>query len=413
VVARREFSVRVRTLWFVAVTLLGPIGMLGLILVPAWLSHKSVEEGVTIQLLDHTADRVGDSIAEDLRKFGSYFQVEAIAPDTSETELLRRIRDRAIDGYLRVPKDLLDGGTVSYRGANATNLGVVNLLEEAVVTAVRRLRAKKAGIDAASLEILFARVGFEAEHTTGTATATSGAASFALGYAVMFVLYIGILLYAVNVMRSVVEEKSSRVIEIMVSTIKPFPLMLGKILGVGSVGLLQLAVWVGMAVLIFHYRTGLLGLFGVSGGGGDFELPSLDAIAVAVILGYFLLGFFFYASLYAAIGAMVNSEQEAQQVQTPVVLLLIIPVACVQLIANDPRGGAAELLTLIPFSAPILMPMRYLLGGATGLDVLASLALLLLAFVLAAWLSARIYRVGVLMYGKRPSLRELARWIRY
>jgi ABC-2 type transport system permease protein len=134
---------------------------------------------------------------------------------------------------------------------------------------------------------------------------------------------------------------------------------------------------------------------------------------MAIVLAYFVAGYFFYASLYAAIGAMVNSDQEAQQAQTPVVLLLIVPVLCVQLVASDPRGGAAEVLTLIPFSSPVLMPMRYLLGGATGLDVLLSLGVLVLSTAAALMLAARIYRIGILMYGKRPSLRELARWLRY
>ena len=131
------------------------------------------------------------------------------------------------------------------------------------------------------------------------------------------------------------------------------------------------------------------------------------------LLNVLLIGFFFYASLYAAIGAMVNSEQEAQQAQTPVILMLMVPMICVQLVANDPRGGSAQLLTLLPFSAPILMPMRYLLGGATGGEVAVSLLILALSTWVVAVLSARIYRVGILLYGKRPSLRELGRWIRY
>jgi ABC-2 type transport system permease protein len=220
-----------------------------------------------------------------------------------------------------------------------------------------------------------------------------------------------IVLYAVNVMRSVVLEKTNRVVEIMVAAAKPRALMLGKILGVGAVGLIQIAVWAAMGLVTMTYRAEILGVFGVEAGG--WNVPPIGADAVAVILAYFLLGYFFYASLYAAIGAMVSSDQEAQQAQTPVILLLILPVMCVQLVANDPRGSAAELLTLIPFSSPILMPMRYLLDGATGVSVAISLAILAASTWAAAWLSARIYRVGILLYGKRPSLRELGRWIKY
>ena len=142
-------------------------------------------------------------------------------------------------------------------------------------------------------------------------------------------------------------------------------------------------------------------------------LPSVDASALLVILAYFVLGYFFYASLYAAIGAMVSSEQEAQQAQAPIVFILIIPVACMQLVANDPRGSAAELLTQIPFTAPFLMPMRYLLDGASLGSVVASLAILAAAIWLVTLLAARIFRVGILMTGKRPSLRELWQWVRH
>ncbi len=134
---------------------------------------------------------------------------------------------------------------------------------------------------------------------------------------------------------------------------------------------------------------------------------------MAVILVYFALGYFLYAALYAAIGAMVNSDQDAQQAQTPVVMLLILPVVCVQLVAGNPRGPIAQVLTLIPFSSPILMPMRYLLKGTTPLELALSMAILLVTLLAAVWVAGRIYRIGILMYGKRPSLRELGRWIRY
>ncbi len=163
--------------------------------------------------------------------------------------------------------------------------------------------------------------------------------------------------------------------------------------------------------MLIGFRAQILGLFGVTG--SSFDLPPLDVPDVAVILAYFALGYFLYAALYAAIGATVNTEQEAQQLQTPVILLLIVPVACVQMVSNDPRSGAAQILTMVPFSSPVLMPMRYLLGGATWTEVGLSLLLLLASIGVAVAVAARIYRIGILMYGERPSLRELARWIRY
>ncbi len=166
-----------------------------------------------------------------------------------------------------------------------------------------------------------------------------------------------------------------------------------------------------MGVVTINQRGALLGLFGVDAGG--WSVPPMAAVDVAIILAYFLLGYFFYAAIFAAIGAMVSSEQEAQQAQTPVILILVIPMLCVQLVANDPRGAVAEVLTQVPFSSAILMPMRWSLGGASPASVLVSIAILAASTYLVARLAARIYRVGILMYGKRPGLRELWRWLRY
>jgi ABC-2 type transport system permease protein len=207
----------------------------------------------------------------------------------------------------------------------------------------------------------------------------------------------------------VVQEKTSRVVEIMVAAAKPRALMLGKVLGVGTAGLIQMMAWLGMAFLTMRYRMELLGLFGATGG---FTLPELSLPQAVVILGYFVLGYFFYAALFAAMGAMVSSDQEAQQVQTPVTMLLMIPVLCVNVVTGDPRGAAAEALTMIPFTSPMLMPMRYLLGGAGLGQLLVSTGLLMAGIVAVSLAAARIYRVGILSYGKRPSLRELGRWLR-
>lgn len=412
VIARREFLERVRTAWFIAVTLLGPIAMVGLIVVPAVLAATSGADDVRVQIVDHT-DRLGEPIATGLQLQG--WKAEVVPRDTTEAVLLGRIRDEAIDGFLTIPASVLDDdparrGDVTYQGDNATSQMVVMRLAGTVNAAV--LTSRFVGIvPDERLPAMIAPVGFEPRHTTGETSGTSGTAVFLIGYAVMIVLYMAIVLYAVNVLRSVVQEKTNRVVEIMVAAAKPRALMLGKILGVGAVGLVQVGVWAAMGVLSMTYRAELLGVFGVEA--GAWSVPPIGLDVVAVVLAYFLLGYFFYAALYAAIGAMVSSEQEAQQAQTPVILLLIVPMMCMQLITNDPRGTAAEVLTLIPFSAPILMPMRYVLDGATATSVAISLVLLALSTWLAAWLAARIYRVGILMYGKRPSLRELGRWIRY
>lgn len=410
VIARREFLERVRTPWFLVVTLLGPVLMLATILVPALLG-TAVDNSARIAVVDQTpGQRVAPALAAALAP--AHWKVETVAPDTSEAALLARLRADDIDGFVTIPAEAVAGGApVAYHGANAANDVAMRTLYQAVAQAVLSLRATDAGIPPDKLTALLAPVGFAPRHTTGDAGGASGAAAQIVGFIVMFTLYIAIILYAVNVLRSVVQEKTNRIVEIMVAAAKPHALMLGKILGVGAVGLVQVGIWVAMALLSMRFRGEILGVFGVAA--GAWSVPALRLVDVAVILLYFLGGYFFYAAIYAAVGAMVSSEQEAQQAQTPVAMLLVIPVLCVQLVSGHPRSGAAQALTLIPFSSPVLMPMRWLLGGATVGELLLSLAILAASTLLVARLAARIYRVGILMYGKRPSLRELWRWLRY
>jgi ABC-2 type transport system permease protein len=411
VIARREFLERVRTSWFIAVTVLGPIGMTGLVLLPAWLTARSANEEVKLQVIDRSGRGLGEELGRYIGVLHANFHIELLDAGAETEPLLALIRERRINGYLMVPADVLSGGVVVYRGDNATNLNLQRELFELVNFAVRAIRARDAGLSSQQIVALQTPVMVDAKHTTGAGEETSAIASFIIGYAVMFVLYMGILLYGVNVMRSVVVEKTNRVVELVISATRPRSLMLGKILGVGGVGLLQLSIWLLVGLLLVHFRGSLLGLFGMNDGG--FTIPPLGLSDVLLALLFFLLGYFFYASLFAAVGAMVSSDQEAQQAQTPLVLLLIIPAACVQLVGNDPRGTIAQVLTLVPFTSPVLMPMRHLLDAAPPLEVAISVGILVLFTAGAIRFAGRIYRVGILMYGKRPRLGELARWLRY
>lgn len=408
VIARREFIERVRTPWFVVVTLLGPILMIGMMVLPVFLA-TSLDDSATVQIVDHSG-KLGAPIADALQ--GLHWKAEVVPADTSEPTLLGRIADGKIEGFLTIPADGLTlGAKLDYQGDNATSQKAMITLYTAVTMAVQTVRALDAGLPPAKLAGVLGPVNLESRHTTGEKPGTSGQALLIISYAVLIVLYMAIVLYASNVMRSVVQEKTNRVVEIMAAAAKPRALMVGKILGVGSVGLLQLGLWVAMAVTTMTYRSTILGVFGVAA--GDWSVPPMQAADVAVILAYFLLGYFLYASLFASIGAMVSSDQEAQQAQTPVVMLLVIPMASMSVVSSNPRGLAAEVFTLIPLSSPVLMPMRWMLGGASVASLLLSLALLALTTALVAVLAGRIYRTGILMLGKRPGLGELWRWLRY
>lgn len=406
VIARREFAERVKSRWFLAITLLGPIGIAAMIVVPALLIGNPA--GTRVEIIDRTGV-LAEPLAAALTV--AHWKPAVVAPDTLDASEMARIRDRQINGYLVVPAEVFDGGTVVYRGDNGSNQIVDVTLREIVRAVVQAERGKRAGIAIDKLAEIIKPVGVNAQQTNGKTEAASGDALFGIGFAIAYVLLFVIMGYAVMVMRSVVQEKTSRVMELMVATVKPRSLMAGKIVGVGGAGLVQVAVWLVMGALTLAYRDQLLGMFGVAA--GKMALPPLTFDVIAIALAYFVLGYFFYASMYAAVGAMVSTEQDTQQVQMPITLVLILGIVSVTSVSSDPRGIGATIMTMIPFWSPLLMPMRYVLGGATPLDVVISLAILAVSTVLIARAAAKIYRTGVLMYGKRPTFQELLRWLRY
>ena len=415
VIAKREFLERVRSKWFAIVTILGPVLMIAAIVVPTLLARRG-SGAAKVDILDGTG-KLGPALVAALAT--DDWKTELVAPSTSEADELAKVKSKAINGFITIAPDALmpwDGkdeskARIGYQGDNASSTSVLITVTKSVHAAVMQARAGAAGITPGQMLAISMPVNLQMQHTTGEAGGSSGMGVFFLGYALMFILYIAILLYGVAVMRSVVQEKTSRVIELLVATTKPRSLMAGKILGVGAVGLLQLSIWLIAGLVMMTYRDGVLGMFGVHDAGSALPPLAIDQVAVALL--NFVGGYFFYSSMYAAVGAMVSSEQEAQQAQAPVMMLVMIPMLCMQLVANDPRGSTAAVMTLVPFSSPILMPMRYLLGGATLVDVLLSAGILFASTYLVVRAAAKIYRVGILLHGKRPNLKELVRWLRY
>lgn len=407
VIARRELLERIKSKWFVVMTLLGPLFMVALVVIPALIATRGTS-GARIEIVDHTGT-IGQPLADKLKILDWHAAV--VPAETPQQAELDRIRDDEINGFLTIPADALDGGRILYLGDNASSQVVQGVLQLFVTEVVQKQRAVRLELTDAQATGMLARVNVVAEHSTGEAKGSSGLGAFFIAYILAFILYMVITLYGVAVMRSVVQEKTSRVMEFLVAAVKPGALMAGKILGVGGAALIQITVWLGIGALALAYRSELLSLFGIEGGGA--ALPPLAFAEISVVLVYFILGFFFYSAMYAAVGAMVSSEQDTQQVQMPVTMLLVIGVMCLQVISNDPRGSTSAAMTMIPLWSPMLMPMRYVLGGATLGEVAVSLAILLVSTVLVVRAAAKIYRVGVLLYGKRPSVRELLRWLRY
>jgi ABC-2 type transport system permease protein len=240
------------------------------------------------------------------------------------------------------------------------------------------------------------------------------------GIIVGVMLMMSIIIHGQNVLRGVLEEKSTRVAEVVISSVKPETLLAGKVLGVGGVGLTQQVAWLSISSYLTSFMipivmkgSSMSGGAGAGGGGLSGALSGMSLMLIGVSLAYFMVGFVFYATLYAAAGSMVNSEQEAQQAAVPVMMLIMSTWLLVNPVMLSPNGNLAVALSWLPWSSPIIMPMRIGLTSVSPLTIAGSLIVAVLGSAAAMWLSARIYRVGMLMYGKKPSMSEVVKWIRY
>ena len=414
-VIRREFLERVRTKWFLFSTILGPIFMIAITVLPAVLM-SGTGGARHIAVLDEGSGALGRRLVAQL-EVGSRFDVERVAASPAEAgavedSLTGAVQSKQLDGFLVVSAAALQSGQLEYRGRNVSSPRDMAELEAAVKQGVMMERLTQQGVDPGIVQESQAKISLTTLRISKRgATGETGEATFVVAYILGFVMYMAIFLYSVNVMRSVLEEKQTRIIEVLVSSLRPFQLMLGKVAGVGAVGLFQMAVWGTAAAALIRYREAVFHLFNVPRAvSAGVQLPSIGGGMVALILAYFLLGYLLYSAMFAVVGAIVNTDSEAQQAQMPVVMLLVVGIIMFPAVLNEPAGPTATVMGLVPFFSPIIMPIRYAASDVPLGDVLTSVAVLAATVIAVVWVSARIYRVGILMYGKRPGLRELVRW---
>jgi ABC-2 type transport system permease protein len=327
--------------------------------------------------------------------------------------LTLEVSDGRIDGFLIVGDSLLEAGRAEYRASNVSSFTTMERLERTLQQVAVRSRLEREGVD--PLVVGRAQVSVDLatkKISRGRTTDESAGQSFSLGYFMGIILYIAITLYGVNVMNSVLEEKTTRIVEVLMSSLRPSQLMAGKIIGVGAVSLLQFVIWGVSARLLISQRAHVAARLGTPEDFSLFEVPQVSLATGLIFLVYFLGGFFLYSSMFAAVGAISSNEQEARQAQVPVTLLLLVSFMGMFSMLNDPNSAFAVALSLVPFTAPIAMPVRWAAGSLPVSEVLLSVAILFVTIVLVTWIAARIYRVGLLMTGKRPSVREVARWVR-
>lgn len=406
-VIRREYLQRVRSKAFIFGTIAAPLILIAMFVVPLILSSRDKDDGV-IAVVDATGV-LAEGVVERLEA-GS-FEPELVPFSASvQEEQDARVENGDIFGYVILDEVTLSSGAAEFRGDGRPGTVRRIQLQQAIVRTALELKLAGSDSDVEALlgggEINYTDLGDE------ESSGTQRAAEYAAGFIGAMVLYMVLLLYGIQVMRSVLEEKTSRIVEVVISAIEPWQLMLGKILGVGAVALTQLGIWAAsMALLV---TSGLPFLIAARPELAELEnfrefVPTAGAFVLFFV--FFVLGFFLFSGLYAAVAAMCSSDEEMQQTQIPVTMLIVVPILFLSPVIEDPNGALAFWLSMVPFFAPVLMFPRYL-GGAPLWQPLVSIVGILITIVIVAWVAGRIYRVGILMQGKRPTLPELMRWVR-
>jgi ABC-2 type transport system permease protein len=427
-IIKREYLERVRTKSFLVLTLLAPAIMTALMVLPAKLATmgEKVQHIVVVTSTPQFGEMVrrellSPSLASDKDdgdENGSQSNAAKLSPenqyvidvDSNPTEAERaslrdRVNSQAIDGYLWLSDDAIAAGKITFASRSVANSGQRSRLSEELSRIIQRERLSKNGVSAEQADLLLKPIKVEAIRVEqGRETKDSSGKKFLEVVVMVMLIYVAVLLYGISVMRSVLEEKNSRVMEVLLSSATSTELMIGKIFGVGAVGLTQIAVWVVMA--------GALALPSMAMNMDLSELAVSPGVLVA-FAAFFLLGYLLYSALYAAIGAITTTEQEGQQLQFIIVIPLVLSVFMLGSVVKTPDAPLVAWLSMFPFFAPVLMYARIVLQTPPAWQIALSLILLIATIAGLLVLCARIYRVGVLIYGKRPNLPEILKWLKY
>ncbi|HEY3988577.1 MAG TPA: ABC transporter permease [Acidobacteriaceae bacterium] len=409
-IARREYLERVQSRAFLMMTILFPV-MIGLLIGGSLFAGKLSSLGKNIAIASNDAV-LAHQVAAEMESASTPAKApEVVAPasDADRRALNRRVEDKTLDGYLWLEKkaDSLVP-EVNFVSRSAGDLFSARGMQSAVDNAVEREQFIKHGMSGAEIADMPRHVDIQTwQIRQGRLVPSNSLKSFFGAYAMMFLIYFTVVFYGMNVARSVVEEKTSRIFEVLLSTVEPQSLMAGKLLGVGAAGLTQMAIWLML----------ISAIVGASAG-ASLRTEGLTAYGIHpqqlfFLITYFLLGFFFYSAIAAAVGASVSSEQEIQQFSMVIVGPLTIGMVLITYIVSNPTALPVVLLSLFPPCAPIVMLLRISSQMPPAWQIALSMILMVLFIWGAVWVASRIYRVGILMYGKRATLPEMLRWMRY
>jgi len=410
-VIKREYLVRVRKKSFIVMTILGPLLLAGLMIAPIYLANQNQEKRII------AVNQQKDFLLNDTELI--HF---ITIPDYEVNSLKKKFKNSQYYALLNIANE-----EFTIYSDLQISLNVVQDIENQIEKIIELNNLKKAGIEPQILEDAKKNIEITTKliEEDGSSTKSHSEASVGIGFMSGIIIYMFIFMYGTMVMRGVIEEKTNRIVEIIISSLKPFQLMMGKILGVAAVGLTQFILWIILTIIISTIAE--LTFLDTSNVGNNFNANEQSIILsqIADITGginliqifflfifYFLSGYLMYSSLFAAVGSAVDAEADTQQFILPVTIPLILSFILIQPIMDNPNGALAFWLSIIPFTSPIIMMVR-LPFGVNNWEILLSMTILICTFIITTWLAGRIYRIGILMYGKKTSYKELWKWIRY
>jgi ABC-2 type transport system permease protein len=409
-IARREYLERVQSRAFLMMTILFPL-FIGLMIGGSVFAGRLSSSAKNIAIASNDPVLAREVAAEMEPAPRSTKPTEVIAPatDAERAALNRRVEDKTLDGYLWLEKkpgsNAPEATFVSRSSGDLFSLGGI---ESAIDHGIEREQLVRHGVSSGEIDAMKHHADIQTmQLRQGQLIPSNSVKSFFGAYAMMFLIYFTVVFYGMNVARSVVEEKTSRIFEVLLSTVRPQSLMAGKLLGVGAAGLTQMAIWILLISAIVVISAGALpGVTGLTSYG-------IHPQQLFFLVAYFLLGFFFYSAIAAAIGASVSSEQEIQQFSMVIVAPLTVGMVLITYITSNPTALPVVLLSLFPPCTPIVMFLRMSSQMPPAWQIALSMLLMLVFIWAAIWVASRIYRVGILMYGKRATLPEMLRWMRY
>lgn len=421
-IIRREYITRVRKKSFIIMSIIGPLLFALMFVVPVWLASREGDEKV-IEILDESGHFRG--------KFEETGAVSFTYLDNSVEEAKSDLALKNTYGLLYIPKlDLDDPKGITFFAEKNPSIEVQISLERLLKNEIEDIKLNESGIDKEKLDKIKTTIHLNVINITESGEKEGDVTMATItGYASAFLIYFFIFLYGVQTLRGVIEEKTSRIVEIIISSVKPFQLMMGKIIGIGAVGLTQLILWIVLtfiiqqAALTFYNldisRTNQIELAQGAQVSPESEViipeifEKLETINFPLLLGtflfYFITAYLFYGSLFAAVGSAVDNDSDAQQFQLPITLPLIFSMMLLGAILRDPHGDLAFWASIIPFTSPVVMMMRIPFDPPVW-HILLSMACMIVGFIGTTWFASRIYRIGILMHGAKINYKILAKW---